>query len=87
MALGIRWPSIGASASASASVLPLSTQDLISFRIDWFEIFAAQGTLKSLRANSDQPLSGKFGADLKFPILSEVRFLAPLSPPPVPTAS
>ena len=39
------------------------------------------------RANSDQPLSGKFGADLKFPILSEVRFLAPLSPPPVPTAS
>lgn len=31
--------------------------------------------------------SGKFGADLKFPILSEVRFLAPLSPPPVPTAS
>ena len=48
LALGIRWPSIGASASASASVLPLSTQDLISFRIDWFEIFAAQGTLKSL---------------------------------------
>ena len=34
--------SIGA--SASASVLPM----LISFRIDWFELFAVQGTLKSL---------------------------------------
>ena len=34
--------SIGA--SASASVLP----GLISFRIDWFHLLAAQGTLKSL---------------------------------------
>ena len=38
--------SIGA--SASASVLPMNTQDLISFRIDWFDILAVQGTLKSL---------------------------------------
>ena len=30
--------------SASASVLPLS----ISFRIDWFDLLAVQGTLKSL---------------------------------------
>ena len=34
--------------SASASVLPMNTQDLISFRIDWFDILAVQGTLKSL---------------------------------------
>ena len=34
--------SIGA--SASASVLPM----LISFRIDWFDLLAVQGTLKSL---------------------------------------
>ena len=34
--------SIGA--SASASVLPI----LISFRIDWFDLLAFQGTLKSL---------------------------------------
>ena len=38
--------SIGA--SGSASVLPMNTQDLISFRIDWFDLLAVQGTLKSL---------------------------------------
>ena len=32
---------------ASASVLPMSTE-LISFRIDWFDLLAVQGTLKSL---------------------------------------
>ena len=32
--------------SASASVLPIS--GLISFRIDWFDLLAVQGTLKSL---------------------------------------
>ena len=36
--------SIGA--SASASVLPMNI--LISFRIDWFDLLAVQGTLKSL---------------------------------------
>ena len=34
--------------SASASVLPMNIQDLISFRIDWLDLFAVQGTLKSL---------------------------------------
>ena len=35
--------------SASASVLPMSIQGwLIYFRIDWFDLFADQGTLKSL---------------------------------------
>ena len=38
--------SIGA--SGSASVLPMNIQDLISFRIDWFDLLAVQGTLKSL---------------------------------------
>ena len=33
--------------SASASVLPMNIQ-LISFRIDWFNLLAVQGTLKSL---------------------------------------
>ena len=37
--------SIGA--SASASVFPMTVQ-LISFRIDWFDLLAVQGTLKSL---------------------------------------
>ena len=36
--------SIGA--SASASVLPMNIQ--VSFRIDWFDLLAFQGTLKSL---------------------------------------
>ena len=35
-------------ASASASVLPMNSQGLISFRIDWFDLLAVQGTLKSL---------------------------------------
>ena len=39
------FQSIGA--SASASVLPMNT-GLISFRIDWFDFLAVQGTLKSL---------------------------------------
>ena len=38
--------SIGA--SASASVLPMTIQELISFRIDWFDLLAVQGTLNSL---------------------------------------
>ena len=36
--------SIGDSASATASVLPMN----ISFRIDWLDLLAVQGTLKSL---------------------------------------
>ena len=35
-------------ASASASVLPMNIQGWISFRIDWFDLLAVQGTLKSL---------------------------------------
>ena len=38
--------SIGA--SASASVLLMNISGLISFRIDWFDLLAVQGTLKSL---------------------------------------
>ena len=37
--------SIGA--SVSASVLPMNYSGLISFRIDWFDLLALQGTLKS----------------------------------------
>ena len=34
--------------SASASVLPVNYSGLISFRIDWFDLLAVQGALKSL---------------------------------------
>ena len=35
-------------ASAAASVLPMNIQELISFRIDWLDLLAVQGALKSL---------------------------------------
>ena len=35
-------------ASASASVLPNEYSGLISFRIDWLDLLAVQGTLKNL---------------------------------------
>ena len=34
--------------SSSASVLLMNIQDLFSFRMDWFDLLAVQGTLKSL---------------------------------------
>ena len=37
-----------ASVGASASVLPMKCSGLIPFRIDWFDLLAVQGTLKSL---------------------------------------
>ena len=42
--LPIRCQSIG----ASASILPMKYTGLMSFRIDWFDVLAVQGTLKSL---------------------------------------
>ena len=45
-ALRIRWPKYW---SFSFSIIPSSEYSgLISFRIDWFDLLAAQGTLKSL---------------------------------------
>ena len=41
-ALHIRWPSTGVSALAS------EYSELISFRMDWLDLLAVQGTLKSL---------------------------------------
>ena len=38
--------SIGA--SASTSVLPMKIQDCFTLVVDWFALFAVQGTLKSL---------------------------------------
>ena len=34
--------------SASTSVLPMNIQDCISFRTNWLDLLAVQGTLKSL---------------------------------------
>ena len=44
------FPSCGQSigASASASVFPMNIQDWFPFRIDWLDLLAMQGTVKSL---------------------------------------
>ena len=46
--LCIRWPNSKTGVSASASVLPMTDSGLISFRTDWLDLLAVQGTLKSL---------------------------------------
>ena len=43
---GSGGPSIGV--SASTSVPPMNTQNWISFRMDWLDLLALQGTLKNL---------------------------------------
>ena len=43
--------------SAVASVLPMNIQELISFRMDWFNLLAVQGTLKSLLQNQNSKSS------------------------------
>ena len=40
--------------SASALVLPRNIQDWFSFRIDWLDLLAVQGTLKSLPQHHSQ---------------------------------
>jgi len=42
------WGGQSTGVSASASVLPMNTQDVISFKMDWLDLLAVQGTLKSL---------------------------------------
>ena len=42
------WGGQSIGVSASASVLPMNTQDWSPLRIDWLDLLAVQGTLKSL---------------------------------------
>ena len=44
-------------ASASASVLSMNIQDQISFKIDWFDLHAVQGTLKSFNQHHSSKAS------------------------------
>ena len=46
--------SIGVSASASVNIHSSEYSGLISFRIDWFDLLAAQGTHKSLQHHSSK---------------------------------
>ena len=43
-----QFSSGGQSIGASASVLPMNIQDWLPLGLDWFDLLAAQGTLKSL---------------------------------------
>ena len=60
-ALPIRWPKYW---SFSLSINPSSEYSgLISFRIDWFDLLAVQGTLKSLlQHHSSKASMPQFGA-------------------------
>ena len=51
-------------ASASASVLPVNIQGWFSLRIDWFNLLAVQGTLKSLLQHHSSNASGFFMTQL-----------------------
>ena len=42
------WGGQSTGVSASASILPIEHPGLISFRMDWLDLLAVQGTLKSL---------------------------------------
>ena len=42
------WGGRSTGVSASTSVLPMNTQDWFPFRMDWLDLLAVQGTLKSL---------------------------------------
>ena len=58
LALRIRWPKYW---NFSFSISPSKSSGLISFRIDWFDLPAVQGTLKSLlqHHNLNQILSAQ----------------------------
>ena len=56
-ALHIRWPKYW---SSSFSISP-SNSGLISFRIDWFDILAIQGTLKSLLQHQFENINYGYG--------------------------
>ena len=57
LTLHMRWPKYWV--SASASILPKNTQHpgLISFRMDWLDLFAVQGILKSLLQHHSSKVS------------------------------
>ena len=48
LALGIRWPKYYSFSFSFIISLPNYYSRLISFRIDWFDLLAVQGTLKTL---------------------------------------
>ena len=67
--------------SASASVLPMNTQDWFPFRMDWLYLRAVQGTLKSLRQHhgsktSVHRCSACFIVQLSYPYMTTGKTIA-----------
>ena len=74
--LCIRWPKYW---SFSFSISPSNEySELISFRIDWFDLFAVQGTLKSLlqHHSSKAPISAFFMVQLSHPYMTTGKTIA-----------
>ena len=66
-ALGIRWPKYW---NFSFSISPANEYSrLISCRIDWFDLLAVQGTLKSLQHHSSQASILRCSAFFMFQLL------------------
>ena len=74
----------GQSIRASASVLPVKIQDSISLRMDWLDLLAVQGTLKSLLQHHSSKASilrhSAFLFKLKFRALFIFSLTYPLKP-------
>ena len=69
LALAIRWPKYW---SFSFSISPSTEYSgLISFRIDWFDPFAVQGTLRSLLQNYNSKASNLWPSAF-FPTLTSI---------------
>ena len=58
--------------SASASVFPVNIPGLISFRMDWVDLLAVQGTLKSLLQHSLKASSLRHSSFLYGPTLTPI---------------
>ena len=70
-ALRIRWPKYW---SFSFSISPSNEHSgLISFRIDWFDLLAVQGTLKSLLPHQFESINSSVLSLLYGPALTTVR--------------
>ena len=59
--------------SVSTSVLPNEHPGLISFRMDWLDLLAAQGTLKSLFQHQFRSINSSAFSFLYSPTLTSVR--------------
>ena len=63
----------GIGVSASASVLPMNEYSgLISFRMDWFDLLAVRGTLKSLLQHQFESINSSVLSLLYGPTLTSV---------------